>query len=526
MPAASFRPTSSFARRSIALIAAMAALALGSGCSCTAPILDGDGGLDTGGVDGSTTDGGPIDGGPIDGGDAPGFDGGELDGGTGFDGGDFDAGTDFDGGTDAGTNFDGGTDAGGADAGTDAGGTDAGGTDAGIDAGPACGTLPANPTDVYVDGLATLPEVGTMACPFHTILGALGLPAPTSVTRTVHVRGRPTGLLYLEARTVVVPARIIVEGDGRSQVSVATSAPTTCIGSARCVVEVRGGGVLRALSVIPVPGGLPGTADGVAFTNATPGIGSPTAEDVNSENHGGSAFHSGASAVLRGVRGVGTQNGLLADTGTVTLTVEALGSTRSVFDGNRSHGIRVDAGLASIRNCTASQNGSIGIALLATTSPDGLAGHSVTGCTANMNGITSSGSAAGVGIRVGLGASASITGSTMLGNSGAGLVFERATVPAPSSISLSCNVFAVPGSPAMNNGRAGLCAENTGATGGITFRLNVFSTATPACPGMQREMSAEETCLALAPGYSDLVYERASGGGVNPFNPLACDYCP
>jgi len=470
--------------------------ALGSGCSCTAPVLDGDGGLDAGSSDAG--DAPPRADAPFDGG--PDFDAGEV-----LDGGALDAGA----GLDAAPDFDGGT-------------PDA--PSVPTDAGPGCGTLPTNPTDVYVDGLAAGAEVGTMACPFHTILGALGLPAPVAVTRTVHVRGAAGGLFYAESTTVIVPASIVLEGDGRALVRIAATTPANCILSSRCMVEVRGGGVLRGVSVLPVPGGLPGTADGVALTMAS--VSPPLVEDVDSSGHGGNGFHLAAGATLRGVTANGSLNGLVADAGTSSLTVDSLGSTSSVFNLNRSHGVRVNAGIATLRGCTASNNGEVGIALLAS-GDGGLLSHSITSCTANSNGLSSSGSSGvAAGIHVGLGASASITGCTVLANGSAGLAFIRSTSPA-TSISISCNVFAVPGTPSMNNGRAGLCVENTGATSSMPFRLNVFTTSTPACPSTQREMSAEETCLgALVPGYSDLVYQRGSAGGANPFAPVSCDYCP
>jgi hypothetical protein len=92
MLALSARPSSLSA---LTLVGSVFALSvLGSGCSCTAPILDGDGGVDGGRVDGGGVDGGGVDGGGVDGG---GVDGGGVDGG-GTDGGGTDAGA-----TDAGT---------------------------------------------------------------------------------------------------------------------------------------------------------------------------------------------------------------------------------------------------------------------------------------------------------------------------------------------------------------------------------------------------------------------------------------
>jgi len=407
----------------------------------------------------------------------------------------------------------------------DLGGTpiDLGPADLGTDAGPACAPLPTNAADVYVDSRSSTAEVGTAACPMRTILGALALPPRTSGVRTVHVLGASTGTTYLETATVVVPNSVIVEGAGRAAVRVATSAPALCVGAARCVVEVRGSGILRALSVIPVPGGAPGSADGVALT-ATAAGGAPVVEDVESVNHGGNAFRTATTATLRGVRGAGTTNGVYADTGTSVLTIGNLGATRSVFETNRTNGVLVESGVLNITGAIASNNGSGGIVVLSVL---GDTSHSISNCNAENNGVTSAGTTSGVGVYVGLGARASVTGTTMLGNGGVGLIFVRSTAAPPTSVSLSCNVFAVPGDATRNNSRAGLCVENSGATGSLVHRLNVFSTTTPTCPSTQLEISGiSGSCSSLAPGYSDVVYQRATGGGVNPFALLACDYCP
>ena len=404
----------------------------------------------------------------------------------------------------------------------DLGPPDIGPPDLGTDAGPACAPLPTNAADVYVDSRSSSAEVGTAACPMRTILGALALPPRTTGVRTVHVRGAVTGTTYSETGTVVVPSNVIVEGAGRTAVRVATAAPATCVGTARCVVEVRAGGTLRALSVVPVPGGAPGPADGVALTAAAAG-GAPVVEDVASIDHGGNAFRTATTATLRGVRGAGATNGLYADTGTGVVTIGNLGATRSVFEANRSNGVLIDAGVLSVTGAIASNNGSAGIVVQSGAAD---ASHSITACNVEDNGLSSGGPASGVGVYIGLGASASVSGTTMLGNGGVGLVFVRSAAPA-TSVSLSCNVFAVPGDPTMNNSRAGLCVENSGATGSLVHRLNVFSTTTPTCPSTQLEISGvSSTCRNLASGYSDLVYRRAIGGGADPFSLVACDYCP
>jgi hypothetical protein len=388
------------------------------------------------------------------------------------------------------------------------------------DAPDPCGVLPPNPADVYVYGLSTTAEVGTLACPFRTILAALALPGPTGgVVRTIHVRGEAGGLEYRETGTVTVPASIVVEGDGRSSVRVTTPSPRACVGTTTCLVEVRSGGVLRRLAVRPA--GATGSGDGVALTGSSAATAPPLVEDVESTGHAAAAFRSSASATLRGVRGATSRVGLLADTGTGALEVGPLSgitTIRPTFESNVTIGIHVTAGRATIRNAVASDNGDTGISLQ---SNPGDAFHVVEFTTAERNGLTPGSYPDGVGVLIGPTASASVTSTTMLANSAAGMIFERG---GSNLLQLGCDIFADPADATRNNGHAGLCLQNSGATGSQVVQANVFST-TPACPATQRELSAEALCSALPPGYDDLVYKRGTGGGPNPMLVSTCDYC-
>ena len=388
------------------------------------------------------------------------------------------------------------------------------------DAPDPCGALPPNPTDVYVYGLSTTAEVGTEACPFRTILAALALPDPTGgVVRTVHVRGAAGGLEYRETGTVTVPASIVVEGEGRAAVRVTTPAPRACIGTTTCLVDVRPGGVLRRLSVRPA--GATGSGDGVALTGSSVTSAVALVEDVESTGHAAAAFHTSTASILNGVRGANSLVGLLADTGTATIEVGPLSgitTIRPMFESNVTIGIHVRAGRATIRNAVASDNGDTGISLQ---SNPGDAFHVVQFTNAERNGLTPGSYPDGVGILVGPSASASVNSTTMLGNSAAGMIFERGTF---NLLQLGCDIFADPADPTRNNGRAGLCLQNSGATGSQVVQANVFST-TPSCPATQRELSAEALCSALPPGYDDLVYKRGTGGGPNPMLVSNCDYC-
>jgi hypothetical protein len=388
------------------------------------------------------------------------------------------------------------------------------------DAPDPCDALPPNPTDVYVYGLSASAEVGTSACPFRTILGALALPDPTGgVIRTIHVRGATGALEYRETGTVEVPASIVVQGDGRASVRVTTAAPRACIGTTTCLVEVRPGGVLRGLSVRPA--GATGSGDGVALTGSSAVSAAPLVEDVESTGHAAAAFRTSTASILRGVRGATSLVGLLADTGTTTLDVGPLSgitTVRPTFESNLTIGIHVTAGRATILNAVASDNGDTGISLQ---SNPGDAFHVVQFTNAERNGLTPGSYPDGVGVLVGPSASASVNSTTMLGNSAAGMIFERGTL---NVLQLGCDIFADPADATRDNGHAGLCLQSSGATGSQVVQANVFST-TPACPATQRELSPEATCSALPPGYDDLVYKRGTGGGANPMLVSSCDYC-
>jgi hypothetical protein len=468
-------------------------------------------------VDGETGEAGTLDGGTIEGG---------AEAGPG-DAGDVDAGAPDLGPVDRGA-MGGGTpdlgpvDLGAMDAGTPALGMDAGTPDDGPDASAVCPPLPANPANVYVDQRSTMPEVGTMACPFRSILSAVALPAPTGgVTRTVHLAGASGGLTCVEAGTVVAPARIGVVGEGRAAVVVATGSPATCVGGARCTVDVRGGGELRALSVRPAPGGVP-MGDGMAVTAAPSAENPATIADVDIGGFSsGAGFHLAGAAALTGVRGAVSERGLHADIGTPTFTVAlsiGTGAVRSAFENHALEGVLVARGPRvdperrrddePLARDLAAEHPRRRDARRAV-----LRGH-------GQRGVVGRGLSGVAGIVVGDAASTNVGSNTILRNGTMGLVFRRG---ASNALSASCNVFATHSAAAMTNGRAAFCVEQSGATGRQAFRANVLSTTPPMCPATQEEVAG--SCLGLAAGYHDLAYVRGAGGGANPIAVALCDYC-
>jgi hypothetical protein len=241
------------------------------------------------------------------------------------------------------------------------------------------------------------------------------------------------------------------------------------------------------------PAAATGSGDGVALTGSSVTSAVALVEDVESTGHAAAAFHTSTASIRNGVRGANSLVGLLADTGTTTIEVgprSGITTIRPTFESNITIGIHVRAGRATIRNAVASDNGDTGISLQ---SNPGDSFHVVQFTNAERNGLTPGSVPDGVGILVGPSASASVNSTTMLGNSAAGMIFERGT---SNLLQLGCDIFAHPAAPTRNNGRAGLCLQNSGASGSQVVQANVFSTP-PSCPAMRRELPAEALCSAL-----------------------------
>jgi len=350
-----------------------------------------------------------------------------------------------------------------------------------------CGTLAADPTDVYVDRSASATSVGTQACPFHTIREAALLTAPAG-SRVIHVRGGTPRFVYSETGPLAVRAREHLQGDGEALTQVTGVARCSVFD---CVVTLAATARLSGFTVTGAAVEIPTGADGASVDHVT----------VTGSNNDG--FYLRATAQLSDVTArQNLRHGLDARTATVTIT-------DSHFDGNDDNGINADRQVViDFRRGSASNNTSRGIALADSATINSARMHTLTDLVIERN--------LGFGIEVGATASLRLRTTVMRQNE-VGLVFTPSSATSNvldlgTSASAGGNVFAgnLLGS---RNIRAGLCIQSSGAAGSQVAEGDTWS----VCPPSQRRITGP-FCVSQNT-YADVGYVQARG--VTDAPPLA-----
>lgn len=360
--------------------------------------------------------------------------------------------------------------------------------------GPAgCGTLAADPADVFVDGAATLESLGTMACPFHTIDEALALAAPATA-RTIHVAGGE----YVQGAIVAIPAKVRLSG--ASEASVAISGGGTCaVTASPCTLTLEGGAGLDHVTVTNA------TGDAIVVTGGTGAamIDHATASDAK---RFGIAVRSASLVLDHATVSNNKQDGLNAKQGTITVTA-------SDFRNNAQNALDIDQGATlSITGGNVDSNQFDAIFLHNGSSFAPLA-HTITGVSLKQN--------LGFGIFCAANASCTVRDTTMFGNE-IGIVFDVGSTNAldlGTQASPGNNAFAGPLATERNI-RAGLCFEQSGAVATQLVEGNTWRACAPPSRKTGPFCRSNNT-------YSDLAFVPAvvsSGTPVIP--PIACTAVP
>ncbi len=243
-----------------------------------------------------------------------------------------------------------------------------------IDVGPpTCASLPAGATELYVDKRYAGVSTGSVTCPFTTITAALAIGGSFLGTRTIHVSGAVVPVVYNEASSIVIPANVIVVGDGPGKTSITASGPC---GSTTCAVNVFAGGTLDGFTVLSASG------DGIVTAAGSP---PPIVKNVNANGNKSSGIECFGAAEI-GPNVSANRNGLQGLVSSGSGLVHIGGSPIS-FDSNVANGIDIE-GNATLKfdGGTAVGNGLNGLRL-AWTAPTLGTGplHTVTGLVATGN---------------------------------------------------------------------------------------------------------------------------------------------
>ncbi|MBI2392578.1 MAG: right-handed parallel beta-helix repeat-containing protein [Deltaproteobacteria bacterium] len=384
----------------------------------------------------------------------------------------------------------------GDEAGAETGG-DAMPGDDGVDAG--CGALSAGATEVFVDKSSTKPSVGTAACPFKTIKEATDLEAVSG--RTVRVKGGGGALVtYEETGALKVKGGVTLRGDGTAATKIVASG--TCA-EGNCAVEVASGGTLDGFTitgsghgVVTLDGGTDATVKNVLVTGAQDGIlvlgPAALAGNVQANKNTKSGLHVKGSKAAK-VTGSGNQ-----------------------FNENETNGIEVEGSARlDFAGGTASTNKGHGVHLRSTTAASTTGRHSITGLTASSNGRNAAGTVIATSDGIVLESTGSLTlrTSKLLTNTHHGLV----AFIGGNTLDLASggNTFGVGSPTATRNVHAGVCLENTGASGSIPASGNSWS----VCPllGGPAQTGISGSCTAYT-SQVDIAYKKAAGGGNDPLD--------
>jgi hypothetical protein len=273
------------------------------------------------------------------------------------------------------------------------GGTGEVGTDSALEGGTGdailadtsgCTTLPANATSLYVDNHSTRPSVGTIDCPYRTILEATVPAWSGPPVRTIFVRGGPAGGTpydYAESAAIVVRANVILRGEGPQTTRITRGA--TCPSGGTCNVEVQAGGTLDGFTVMAGGGSAiitNGTSAAIATVRNTIATGASgdgnygvlvyNATDLGPNiqviNNGRGGVMTYGSTRLRVAYGTGVINRFDGN-GAFGISVE--GSAPLLFEGgsasaNATSGIRITpvvGTLNAVSNLTANENRGVGL---------------------------------------------------------------------------------------------------------------------------------------------------------------------
>ena len=363
-----------------------------------------------------------------------------------------------------------------------------------------CGTLAADPSDVYVDKSATTASVGTQACPFHTVREATTLAAPgAATTRTIHLAGGA----YVESGLVSVGARVILAGAGEALVAI-SGGGTCATAAATCTVSVQAGGTLSGVTASSSVGyavEIGSGADGAVI------------DHVTARDSAFDGFCVRASATLSNISALSNLRwgltGRSMSASAITLSI-----TNVTIRGNQQGGLLVDR-LASLTltGGTVESNALDGIDLGDSSTVTGARQFTLANLSVRSN--------LGYGISVASTGSLHLRGSTLLGNE-AGLVFGVGTtnvLDVGTVADAGGNTFGV-ATASNRNVRSGLCFEQSGATSSRVAEGDTWS----ACPPTSSK-SPTSTCHGINT-YADVGYVPAGTGGNPVAAPASCTIGP
>ena len=317
------------------------------------------------------------------------------------------------------------------------------------DASTGCTPLASSATEVFVGNRSTKPSVGTVDCPFHSILEATSLSWSGAGTRTIHVLGASGSTTdYLESGAVEVRANVRLQGDG-NRLNIGHGGPCPGVGGGtNCIVTVDAGGTLDGFTV--------SAGSGHAVVTGV-GAPSPVVRNViamNASGTGSFGFWVRGGAEL-GPNIVAINDGVGLDSsgnGTVHVLFSAGADNR--FDNNAQTGLLMEGAATLVfEGGSVSKNGSHGIRFGG--APTGT--HSIGGLTAIAN--------ASAGILVGNNASLVLRRSTLKQNR-IGLVFVQGfgnSVDLGRAGDPGGNVFAGATHSVLNS-IAGVCLEQPRGT--------------------------------------------------------------
>lgn len=361
-----------------------------------------------------------------------------------------------------------------------------------------CGALSATATDVYVDKASTKPSVGTAECPFKTIKEATDLAAVSG--RKIHVKGGGSSLAtYTETGSLKVKGGVTLVGDGAASTKIVA---TGGCGEGTCAVEVAAGGTVDGFNIsstghgiVTLDGGTDATVKNVLVTGGEDGL-----------------LVLGPAALTGNVQANKNVKSGLHGKGSKTIKVSGTGNE---FNENEINGIEIEGNVRlELTGGAANSNKSHGVHLKSTTAASSTARHSISGLTANSNGRSSSGTVIATASGIVLESTGSLTlrNTKVLTNSHHGLVVFIAGNTL--DIGSGSNTFGV-ATVATRNAHAGVCLENTGASGSIPASGNSWST----CPlvGAPTQTEITGNCNAYATQV-DIAYKKATGGGTNPLD--------
>jgi len=374
-------------------------------------------------------------------------------------------------------------------------------SDAAIDApldAAGCGSLPAQPSEVFVDRASTASSIGTAACPFHSIVEATSLPAPDAThPRSIRVAGAIPAQVYNEAALIAIAPHLAIVGAGETQVAITGGGACTSM-IAGCTISIAGGGGLRGVTVSNPTGNA---------LEVVGGAGAALIDHVIASGSMRAGFLVRGPVTLDHVEARDNQgDGLNAKAGVVTVVA-------SKFINNQGDGLDIDQGATlDLTGGQIHNNKSRGVLLHNGTQSTALM-HRITGADIQQNlfaGVDCAGNA-----------SLRLRGTTMFQNE-LGVLFQVGAnqLDIGTAADPGNNIFA--GATAVNrNVRAGLCMEQTPATPVQQVEANAWT----ACPPPQRKITGP-FCVSNNT-YSDIAYVPAvTTSGAPAIPPTTCAIGP